>query len=93
MIPIAPVGAIASVTLRMADRDDGQLFLGKDLLPWLLLAFGAAMVVGNVAALLRPPPDPAGGGLPAQRPSVGRALGLIVIGSIAAVWAFASLVR
>ena len=32
-----------------------ELFLGEDLLAWLVLAFGAALVVGNVAALLRPP--------------------------------------
>ena len=31
------------------------LLLGEDFLPWMVLAFGAAMVVGNVAALLRPP--------------------------------------
>ena len=31
------------------------LFLGDDLLPWLLLAFGAAMVAGNVFAMIKPP--------------------------------------
>ena len=47
--------------------DDGQLLLGDDFFPWIALAFGAAMVVGNVLALVRPPkptvatpPDPPG---------------------------------
>ena len=33
----------------------GTGVFGDDLLPWLLLAFGAAMVVGNGLALIRPP--------------------------------------
>ena len=41
-----------------------QLFLGKDLLAWLVLAFGAALVVGNVAALVRPPDHLGGGAKP-----------------------------
>ena len=31
------------------------MFLGEDLLGWLLLALGAAMVVGNGLAIIRPP--------------------------------------
>ena len=31
------------------------MFLGEDLLPWLVLAFGAALAVGNGLALVRPP--------------------------------------
>ncbi|MEY3749260.1 MAG: hypothetical protein RLZZ449_1154, partial [Actinomycetota bacterium] len=34
------------------------MFLGEDLLAWLLLAFGGAMFVGNIAALLRPRAEP-----------------------------------
>lgn len=33
----------------------GDLF-GDDLIVWLLLALGAALCVGNVMALVRPPP-------------------------------------
>jgi hypothetical protein len=33
----------------------GDLF-GDDLIVWLLLALGGALFVGNVLALLRPPP-------------------------------------
>ncbi len=68
-------------------------FLGKDLLPWLLLAFGAAMVVGNLAAILKPP-APKSGDLPMPPdPSRGRPMALIVIGAVAAIWALASLLR
>ena len=35
----------------------GDLF-GDDLIVWLLLALGGALLVGNLMALLRPPPAP-----------------------------------
>jgi hypothetical protein len=73
---------------------DSQLLLGEDFLPWMVLAFGAAVVVGNLVALVRPPapePDrPATTGSRA-RPAYGRAAVMIVIGLIAAVWGAASL--
>lgn len=31
------------------------MFLGKDLIVWLLLALGGAMFAGNVMALVKPP--------------------------------------
>ena len=31
------------------------MFLGEDLLAWLVLAFGGAMAVGNPLAIVRPP--------------------------------------
>ena len=34
---------------------DDTPFLGDNLIVWLLLALGAALFVGNVMALLRPP--------------------------------------
>lgn len=67
-------------------------FLGENLLPWLLLAFGAAMVVGNVLALIRPP-RPKPGEAPADPPPLGRVVGLMVVGAVAAIWALASLLR
>ena len=40
--------------------EEGLLLLGDDFLPWIVLAFGAAMVAGNLLALIRPPsPDTA----------------------------------
>ena len=65
------------------------MFLGEDLLPLLVLALGAAMVVGNGLALLRPPPTPKEGEL--ERAPVGRSLVMVGIGFLAGVWALASL--
>jgi hypothetical protein len=70
------------------------LFLGDDLLPWLLLAFGAAMVVGNLAAYFRPPPvEPGDLDEPRQPPALGRTVAFVVVGGIAAIWALASLLK
>ena len=66
-----------------------QVFLGHDLLAWLILAVGGALVVGNVAALVHPPDDAAGEAPDAQMRR--RALAFIAIGSIAAIWALATL--
>ncbi len=66
-----------------------ELFLGHDLLAWLVLAFGAALVVGNIAALVKPPVD-----LEETAPPTllrRRALIYIGIGAIAAIWALATL--
>ena len=70
---------------------DDTAFLGEDLIPWLLLAFGAAMVVGNLAARYRPPP-PEPGEEPRERPPLQRTLGLVAVGAVAAIWALASLI-
>jgi hypothetical protein len=66
------------------------MLLGDDLLPWLLFAFGAAMAFGSALALVRPPQKRDDGDL--ARPPLGRSVTMIVIGSIAAVWALASLI-
>ncbi len=78
-----PLRVAASV---LAQDDGATLLLGDDFFPWMVLALGAAMVVGNVVALVRPPTD--GGS-----PPVGRAMVMIVLGTIAAVWGVASLLR
>ena len=64
--------------------------LGDDLLPWLLLAFGGAMVAGNALALVKPPAESKDGEELAP-PDPRRAWGMIIIGAIAAVWAMATL--
>ncbi|MDQ6727047.1 MAG: hypothetical protein M3066_12900 [Actinomycetota bacterium] len=66
------------------------MFLGQDLLPFLVLALGAALVFGNGMALVRPPRQAKAGEL--TRAPVGRSAVMIAIGAIAAVWALASLV-
>lgn len=67
-----------------------MLFLGNDLLPWLVLALGGAMAVGSLAALIRPPAKPQASDL-ATAP-LGRSIVMIVVGTFAAIWALASLV-
>lgn len=72
--------------------DDSQLFLGEDFLPWMVLAFGAALVVGPLLALVRPPQgDTDSGDAPPERPPLARTIAMIVIGAVAAVWGLASL--
>ena len=67
------------------------MFLGEDLLAWLVLALGGAMFAGNLFAVVRPPAEAAEGDLP--RAPLVRSMTFAVIGLIAAIWAFASLVR
>ena len=65
------------------------MFLGEDLLPLMVLALGAAMVFGNVLALVRPPQERKEGEL--ERAPRGRSLGMAALGLIASIWAIASL--
>ena len=69
----------------------GELFLGDDLLAWILLALGGALACGNLLALVRPPEQPREGEL--SRAPVGRSVFMGVLGLIAAVWALATLAR
>jgi len=66
------------------------VFLGNDLLPYLVLALGAALVFGNGMALVRPPKEAKDDEL--SRAPVGRSSVMIGIGLVAAIWALASLV-
>lgn len=90
------MGLLVSITGAanlLAQDDDAQLFLGKDFLPWMVLAFGAAMVLGPLVALVRPPSDVRTGAddeVP-TRPPLARTVTMMVIGAIAAVWGAASL--
>ena len=68
---------------------DSGLFLGNDLLAWLILALGGALLVGNGLALVRPPEQPERGDL--RRAPAGRTALMMVVGAVAAVWALASL--
>ncbi len=66
------------------------MFLGEDILLWLVLAFGGAMLVGNVLALVRPPVRRnADGDL--ERAPVLRTVAMALVGGIPAVWALVSL--
>ena len=63
---------------------------GPDLLVWIVLALGAAMLVGNLLAIFRPPERPQGEDL--ARAPVARSVVMAAIGAVAAIWALASLV-
>ncbi len=66
------------------------MFLGDNLLPYLVLALGSALVFGNGMALVRPPKEAKKDEL--TRAPVGRSAVMIAIGFVAAIWALASLV-
>jgi hypothetical protein len=66
------------------------MFLGEDLLAYLVLAIGGALCVGNLLAVIRPPAEVTEGDL--ERAPVARSLVMAVLGGIAALWALASLV-
>jgi hypothetical protein len=65
------------------------VFLGDDLLAWLVLAIGGALAVGTALALFRPPDRRDEGDL--ERPPFARSMVMILIGGIAALWALGSL--
>ncbi|WP_419907877.1 hypothetical protein [Candidatus Poriferisodalis sp.] len=65
-------------------------FLGEDLIPYLVLALGAALLVGNVAAMARP--RRAGENGETVRAPAWRAVPLALVGLVASIWALATLV-
>lgn len=67
-----------------------RVFLGPDLLPFLVLAMGGAMLVGNVLALVRPREEAAKDDELAKAP-LGRSLVMVVVGLVATIWAIATL--
>ncbi len=82
--------AAFGATVLASTSDGGGFFLGEDLLAYLLLAFGGAMLVGNLLAVARPPAEHQAEG---TRAPVARSLVMAGLGAVAAVWALASLVR
>lgn len=82
-----PAIDLASSTLLASD---GTMFLGDNLIPYLVLALGGALFVGNVAAMIRPRPAD-DGNAPARAPAR-RAVPLALVGLVAAIWALATLI-
>ena len=66
------------------------MFLGEDILAWLVLAFGGAMFVGNLLALVRPPHKQSDSGGVVAAPKT-RTIIMAIIGLVAALWALISL--
>lgn len=67
------------------------VFLGDDLLAYLVLAFGGALFAGNLLAVVRPPERQLDESNLEQAP-VARSIVFAVIGLIAAIWALATLI-
>jgi hypothetical protein len=67
------------------------MFLGEDLLAWLLLAFGGAMFVGNIAAVFKPREAPREDGELTHAPKA-RSLAMAALGLVASLWALFTLV-
>jgi len=67
------------------------VFLGDDLLAWLVLALGGALFVGNVVAIVRPPEGQREEGTLEQAP-MARSLLMAAVGLVGAVWALATLI-
>jgi hypothetical protein len=67
------------------------MFLGEDLLAYLVLALGGALAVGNVLALVRPPEERRDEE-DLERAPIGRSLLMAALGTVAAVWAAGSLI-
>ncbi len=63
---------------------------GPDLLAYLVLALGAAMAVGSILALVRPPESRKEGDL--EQAPVARSVAFAAVGLVAALWALGSLV-
>lgn len=67
-----------------------EVFLGEDLLAWMVLALGGALAIGNLLAVLRPPASAHDDG-DLEKAPIARTVLMIVVGSIASIWAIASL--
>jgi hypothetical protein len=75
--------------LLAAEESGSSQLLGDNFLEWMLVALGAALVVGNVLALVRPRTRTEEGDL--QRAPVVRSLVFAGIGLVAAIWGLATL--
>lgn len=69
-------------------RQTCGVFLGDNLLAYLVLALGGALFAGNLMALVKPPPQKQGD---LAKAPIGRSVLMGLIGFVAAVWSLASL--
>ena len=66
------------------------MFLGEDILAWMVIALGGAMFAGNVAALIRPPKQRRDANDLTKAP-IFRSVVMATIGATTTIWALASL--
>lgn len=80
------------------------MFLGDNLIVYLVLALGGALAVGNIAALVRPPKaqsekpnaqtdERESDSTDLDKAPIVRSLVMAIIGATAAVWSIASLLK
>ena len=67
------------------------MFLGEDLLAWLVLALGGALFAGNLLAIVKPP-EHQREATDLQRAPVVRSAMMAAVGLVAAIWAIGSLI-
>ncbi len=67
------------------------MFLGPDLIPFLMLALGAALFVGNGLAMVKPQAEPRSDN-ELRRAPIGRSLLMVVVGLFASICALATLI-
>ena len=67
------------------------MFVGEDLIAWLVLALGGALFAGNVMAIVKPPVKPKADEDLAKAP-IARTVFMAIIGFAAAIWSLASLI-
>lgn len=67
-----------------------SMFLGENLLAYLVLALGGALAVGNILALVKPP-ESAKSDTDLQKAPIARSVVMAAVGAVAAIWAVASL--
>ena len=66
------------------------MFLGENLLAYLVLALGGALAVGNILAIVKPP-EKVKSENDLQKAPIGRSVVMALVGIVAAIWAIASL--
>ncbi len=67
------------------------MFLGEDLLAYLVLALGGALFAGNLLAVIRPPAQQRDD-TNLERAPIARSLLYAGLGLVAAIWALATLI-
>ncbi|MBK6856075.1 MAG: hypothetical protein IPG97_05825 [Microthrixaceae bacterium] len=84
---------MATITnaVSVAGQESFTPFLGDDLIVWLVLAMGGALLAGNLAAVLRPPAQANRREGDLEQAPVTRSLVMAGVGLVATIWALLSL--
>lgn len=83
--------SLTPVVASVAEDQDVTLFLGEDLIVYLVLAFGAALLFGNLAAVVRPPDRSNRKEGDLEQAPVARSMVMAAVGLVAMIWALVSL--